>query len=352
MSYNMNICDCFWETGVNNNGIGANNNQYYISDTSKKLTIQYGTGKIGISTDTKVRSVLSNSAGTNVSWNADTNKFDVLNVVKNGDINFSLGNGNGTLSTIPTITLKGNNGVSVSSQIIFADNYTAIPPYNQGMVMYFNSNNNTFHISGDNNNDGIIDSPPHFTIKRIDGNVGIGTTNPLKKLDVIGDVNVTGTYYINGIAINNFSGVYSDLTGTPTIPTIPANYDSLYYRKSDLVKVIERTGYLISTFNGIYTYEASFKIMTNLILNEYGRPQLQYRYWLSMSIADSSLSSHYWAGFVFYDQQSATFAVRSAVSNTSGWSLTWEWGPWGDHYLKVVFTHNSNLAQYLNVNFC
>lgn len=52
MSYNMNTCDCFWETGVNDNGIGANNNQYYISDTSKKLTIQYGTWKIGISTDT------------------------------------------------------------------------------------------------------------------------------------------------------------------------------------------------------------------------------------------------------------------------------------------------------------
>ena len=46
----MNI----WEIGVNNNGIGANNNQYYISDTSKKLTIQYGTGKIGISTDTPI----------------------------------------------------------------------------------------------------------------------------------------------------------------------------------------------------------------------------------------------------------------------------------------------------------
>ncbi len=145
---------------------------------------------------------------------------------------------------------------------------------------------------------------------------------------------------------------YSSITGTPTIPTIPANYDSLYYKKSDLVKIEERTGYLVSAFNGVYTYEATFKIQTNLILNEYNRPQFQYRYWLSMSIADSSLSHNYWAGFVFYDQKSATFTTRSAVSNTSGWTLSLLWGDLGVNYLKVVFTHNENLAQYLNVTFC
>ena len=43
-----------WESGVNNGGNGTDNNQYYITDTSsstKRLTIQRGTGKIGIGTN-------------------------------------------------------------------------------------------------------------------------------------------------------------------------------------------------------------------------------------------------------------------------------------------------------------
>ena len=43
-----------WESGVNNGGNGTDNNQYYITDTSsstKRLTIQRGSGKIGIGTN-------------------------------------------------------------------------------------------------------------------------------------------------------------------------------------------------------------------------------------------------------------------------------------------------------------
>ena len=47
MSSDTNI----WETGVNNNGNGTDNNQYYISDSVNRLTIQRGTGNIGVGTD-------------------------------------------------------------------------------------------------------------------------------------------------------------------------------------------------------------------------------------------------------------------------------------------------------------
>lgn len=42
MSSDTNI----WETIINNNGNGTDNNQYYISDSVNRLTIQRGIGNI------------------------------------------------------------------------------------------------------------------------------------------------------------------------------------------------------------------------------------------------------------------------------------------------------------------
>lgn len=47
------------------------------------------------------------------------------------------------------------------------------------------------------------------------GNVGIGTSTPAYLLDVAGDLNITGTYRVNGTAIN--SGTVSSVTGTAPI---------------------------------------------------------------------------------------------------------------------------------------
>lgn len=46
-----------WKIGTDNNGNGTNNNQFYISestDVEKKLTIQRGTGIVGIGTNTNI----------------------------------------------------------------------------------------------------------------------------------------------------------------------------------------------------------------------------------------------------------------------------------------------------------
>ncbi len=40
---------------------------------------------------------------------------------------------------------------------------------------------------------------------RSDGNVGIGLTNPVHKLDVVGDINTTGTFRVNGTAFTGSS---------------------------------------------------------------------------------------------------------------------------------------------------
>jgi hypothetical protein len=49
------------------------------------------------------------------------------------------------------------------------------------------------------------------------GNVGIGLTNPSYKLDVSGDVNITGTYRVNGVAIGGGSGTVTSVAAS--VPT-------------------------------------------------------------------------------------------------------------------------------------
>jgi len=58
-------------------------------------------------------------------------------------------------------------------------------------------------------------------------NVGIGTSNPLSKLDVNGDINFSGSLRKNGNIINFFSGDYNDLTNRPNFSKIA--YSGSYY---------------------------------------------------------------------------------------------------------------------------
>ena len=49
------------------------------------------------------------------------------------------------------------------------------------------------------------------------GNVGIGLTNPAYKLDVVGDINITGSYRVNGVVIGAGSGTVTSVSAT--VPT-------------------------------------------------------------------------------------------------------------------------------------
>jgi hypothetical protein len=56
-------------------------------------------------------------------------------------------------------------------------------------------------------------------VKGSNGYVGIGIANPTQALDVAGNVNANN-YYQNGVLLNNFSGKYADLTGTPDMGAV------------------------------------------------------------------------------------------------------------------------------------
>jgi len=61
-----------------------------------------------------------------------------------------------------------------------------------------------------------------------DGNIGIGTTNSQYKLEVIGDINLTGTLYQNGIAFSGGGGASVTISDTEPVSPISGNlwYDS------------------------------------------------------------------------------------------------------------------------------
>ena len=134
MSSDTNI----WETGVNDNGNGTDNNQYFISDTSdtvKRLTIQRGTGNIGIGT------------------NEPSQLLDV-----SGNINLS---GNIYLSNTGTIYKNGQEYAGGSEG----------GEGGEGGATVWQENGTKIHYNA--------------------GNVGINTSDPTEALEVVGNIKAT-----------------------------------------------------------------------------------------------------------------------------------------------------------------
>ena len=135
--------------GINNDGNGTNSNQFYIYQSAYRLTIQNGTGNVGIGT------------------NNPTEKLDI----QNGNIILS---GSYNAYTYIGDTNWGTGVVNSGSTY-----YNEIRGYwnsgnNRGFRLY-NSYNNTIPLFVNSN-----------------GNVGIGTNNPTEKLDVnSGGINIT-----------------------------------------------------------------------------------------------------------------------------------------------------------------
>ena len=161
MSSDTNI----WETGVNDNGNGTDNNQYFISDTSdaeKRLTIQRGTGNIGVGT------------------NEPSQLLDV-----SGNINLS---GNIYLSNTGTIYKNGQEyaGGSEGSEGVTSTLWTE-----NGTKIHYNA-----------------------------GNVGINTSDPTETLEVVGNIKATSLEG-DGSGITNLDA--TKLTGIIDNARLPAD---------------------------------------------------------------------------------------------------------------------------------
>jgi len=200
---------------VANNASGIANN---LSNVTAALSqISFTTSLVNTNT-TNIATNTSDITALDTRLTAEENKDHFVN----GNDILNVGTGTST-QVVPTINLIGANFQGISSKIVFADNNAGAELKN-GMIIYYDSSLNTLNISGDNNADDNIETPPAMTFNRSNRYVGIQNTSPQYMLDVNGNVNTTGKYYSNGISLNNLVNDNSnDITALDTRLTTQEN---------------------------------------------------------------------------------------------------------------------------------
>jgi len=107
--------------------------------------------------------------------------------------------------------IKGGDGWSTSgddARLYLGDpNHGLSAVFAQGLRFWtFDVSGHDIRFQGHNGTD-------YMTIKMISGNVGIGMTNPVTKLDVNGDININSVYKIGGSTVLSVTGQQNILVG-------------------------------------------------------------------------------------------------------------------------------------------
>jgi hypothetical protein len=180
------------------------------------MTWNTGTNKFDVATpytDTNVRTVLSTSAGTNMTWNTGTNKFDVSVPPSYTDTNTRtvLSTSAGTNMTWNT----GTNKFDVAAPYTDTNTRTVLST-SAGTNMTWNTGTNKFDVAIPtnpwvSNTSGIYYKPPTVPIGQF-SYVGINKTNPSFELDVSGSIFSQNFFHFGGyvgIGISNPANVIS-----------------------------------------------------------------------------------------------------------------------------------------------
>jgi hypothetical protein len=213
--WTTSVNDIYYTTG--NVGIGKTNPTYKLDvsgNVNCNAIFTNGT-QLTQYTDANVRTVLSTSAGSNMTWNTGTNKFDVSVPPSYTDTNTRtvLSNSAGSNMTWNT----GTNKFDVSVPPSYTDTNTRTVLSNSaGTNMTWNTGTNKFDVAIPanpwvSNTSGIYYKPPTVPIGQF-SYVGINKTNPSFELDVSGSIFSQNFFHFGGyvgIGISNPANVIS-----------------------------------------------------------------------------------------------------------------------------------------------
>jgi hypothetical protein len=211
--WTTSVNDIYYTTG--NVGIGKTNPTYKL-DVSGNINCNAiftnGT-QLTQYTDANVRTVLSTSAGSNMTWNTGTNKFDVAAPYTDTNVRTVLSTSAGSNMTWNT----GTNKFDVSVPPSYTDTNTrTVLSTSAGTNMTWNTGTNKFDVAIPtnpwvSNTSGIYYKPPTVPIGQF-SYVGINKTNPSFELDVSGSIFSQNFFHFGGyvgIGISNPANVIS-----------------------------------------------------------------------------------------------------------------------------------------------
>ncbi len=105
-----------------------------------------------------------------------------------------------------------------------------------------------------------------------------------------------------------------------------------------MVLYLYRTGFVGGSWS-------QFLINANLLLSEYGRPGVQWRWIMGISTGEAGRGLSWGFFTVIYDQNSGGFNSTRIVGST----ITQNWDPYGWNRC-VITIYNATPPNYINVN--
>ena len=279
-----------------NVGIGKSSPEYKLDVSNANNTTIHVMGdtsgvRVGTSVDTPVSSAGYVGTYSNHPLALGINNSEKVRIDSSGNVGIGTSSPQGRLS----VSNGGASGLELFANYIGGGIGTYIQSFNRGLSQFvdtaYAAASHAFCIGGDEK-------------VRIDssGNVGIGTSSPIVKLDVAGS--------------GNFSGSYATVSVTsPDIPLFllkntAAPADKKYFRigeNSDGIVIFERVNDSYSATSGV------FQINTDNSINQYGNPikncPTTAKAWVNFN--GNALGSDYTSG------NTITYAVSGSVTNVT-----------------------------------
>jgi hypothetical protein len=276
----------YWRVGSGGTGSGAGVGNFYVYDSTASLTrmVINSSGYVGIGTNSPAYALdaVGNVRGTtgliagNGSGAVALNLLDVAAAawqITTGSNNLSINNNSASWTNRLTLTQTGRLGVGTATPGYAVDVVgtaratTGLVAGNGSGIVALNLLDTaaaSWQITTGSNNLSINNNSASWTNRLTltqTGRLGVGTATPAYEVDVVGSVNITGSFLVNGVAfsggstwLSSGSNIYFN-TGNVGIGTNNPFTRLHLYSPSSSPLFIEQSGtdanYITFTSNGI-----------------------------------------------------------------------------------------------------